>query len=84
MREQPMGIKSDELPKILSQRLGQEFEIKSFGCHSLLEFIKKFILPQMDIEIISTFGGYGPNNNMNESDSFIIRSKQLFINYNQQ
>jgi len=53
MREVPMGIRSDELPKVLSTKLGQEFNFKNFGCHSLLEFIKKFVLPTMDIDIIS-------------------------------
>ena len=54
MREVPMGIKSNELPLIISSKIGNEFEYKNFGCHSLLEFLKKFVMPTMDIEIISS------------------------------
>lgn len=75
MREFPMGIKSDELPKILSAKLGSEFNYKNYGCHSLLEFIKKFVLPTMEIDIVVTSG---PQDN----ESFIIRSKQFFMNFN--
>ena len=56
MREVPLGIRSDELPKILSQRLGHEFDFKNYGCHSLLEFIKKFVLPTMEIDILASGG----------------------------
>ena len=69
-----MGIRSDELPKILSTKIGQEFNFKNFGCHSLLEFIKKFVLPTMEIDIITS--------GSEENESFIIRSKQFFMNYN--
>lgn len=54
MREVPLGIKSDELPLILSQKLGTQFNFKNYGCHSLLEFLKKFVIPTMDIEIITS------------------------------
>lgn len=54
MREVPMGIKSDELPGILSNKIGFEFNYKNFACHSLLEFLKKFVMPTMDIDIISS------------------------------
>lgn len=76
MREFPLGLRSDQLPKILSIKLGQEFNFKNFGCHSLLEFIKKFVIPTMDIEIFSN----GPM----ENESFIIRSKEFFKNYHQE
>jgi hypothetical protein len=72
MREQPMGIKSDELPNQLTNKIGSEFNYKNFGCHSLLEFLKKFVIPTMDIEIISSGGP-------SESENFTIRSKQFFI-----
>ena len=62
-----MGIKSDELPRILSSKLDMDFEYKNFGCHSLLEFIKKFVIPTMEIEIITS--------SPQENDSFIVRSK---------
>ena len=67
MREVPLGIRSDELPKVISAKIGQELDFKTFGCHSLLEFIKKFVIPTIDIEIITS----GPC----ETDGFIIRSK---------
>ena len=62
-----MGIKSDELPIALSQRIGYEFNYKNFGCFSLLEFLKKFVIPTMEIEIISS--------GSQDSDNFTIRSK---------
>jgi hypothetical protein len=54
MREYPMGIKSDEIPRALSKKVGYEFNFKNFSCHSLLEFLKKFVIPTMEIEIISS------------------------------
>lgn len=54
MREFPMGIKSDELPSILQSKINCSFNYKNYGCHSLLEFLKKFVMPTMDIEIISS------------------------------
>lgn len=54
MRETPMGIKSDQLAPAISQKIGFEFNQKNFGCFSLLEFLKKFVIPTMDIEIISS------------------------------
>lgn len=73
MREIPVGVKSNELPSLLSTRLGYEFDFKNFGCHSLLEFLKKFIIPAMNLEIIT--------HNPVDNDSFIIRSKEFFMNY---
>lgn len=67
LREVPFGIRSDELSKVLSSKIGYEFDFKNYNCHSLIEFIKKFVIPTMDIEIIVT----GPS----ETDSFIIRSR---------
>ena len=52
MREMPFGIESDKLPEIVTARLGQEFNVKDYGCHSLLEFLKKFVIPNYEIEII--------------------------------
>lgn len=54
MREFPLGLKSDELPNILSNKLGTQFSFKTYGCYSLLEFLKKFVIPTMDIEILSS------------------------------
>ena len=54
MRQYPIGIKSDELPAILSEKINCEFNYKNYGCHSLLEFLKKFVMPTMEIEIISS------------------------------
>jgi hypothetical protein len=52
MRETHFGIKSDKLPEIVTVRLGQEFNVKDYGCHFLLEFLKKFVTPNYEIEII--------------------------------
>ena len=67
MREYPVGIKSDALPSILSNKIGHEFNFKDFDCHSLLEFLKKYVIPTMDIEIISS--------SMSDNDSYLIRSR---------
>lgn len=55
------------MPNILTYKVGFDFNFKEFGCHSLLEFLKKFIMPTIDIEILS--------NTTNENDVFIIRPK---------
>ena len=65
LREVPFGIRSDALAGVLSSKIGFEFNYQNFGCHSLIEFIKKYVIPSMDIEIIVT--------GSSENDSFIIR-----------
>jgi hypothetical protein len=72
MREKPAGVKSDEVASLLTSKIGFEFNFKDFGCYSLLEFLKKFIMPTLDIEIVSSTS--------NEDDTFLIRSKQFFMN----
>ena len=53
MREMPFRIESDKLPEIVTARLRQQFNVKDYyGCHSLLEFLKKFVIPNYEIEII--------------------------------
>ena len=73
MREMPFGIESDKLPEIVTARLGQEFNVKDYGCHSLLEFLKKFVIPNYEIEIIYV--------SKQEVDKFIIRNRQFYRNY---
>lgn len=76
LREKPTGVKSDEIAQFLTQKIGFVFNFKDFGCYSLLEFLKKFIMPGLDIEIVSCTS--------NEDETFLIRSKQFFLNnYNQ-
>ena len=36
----------------ISRKIGQEFNVKLYGCNSLLEFLSKFIIPTIDIEIL--------------------------------
>ncbi len=48
--------------------MGQPFEIRDFGCHSILEFLKKFVIPTIEIDIVNT-----------KPDAFTIRSKQIFL-----
>jgi len=62
-----MGIDSTNLPNLLSKSLGFQFDFKAYGCHSIYEFIHKFIIPTTEITIIN-----------NKPDSFTIRSKQIF------
>ncbi len=40
----------------------------------MLEFLKKFVMSTIDIEIVTS--------NSFENDVFLIRSKQFFMNYN--
>ena len=77
MREYPVGIRSDELQCVLSKKLNQDFDFKNFGCHSLLEFLKKFIIPTMDIEILNNAG---PQSN----EPYLVRSREIFMHYNQE
>jgi hypothetical protein len=45
------------------------FDLRSFGCNSIYEFINKFIMPTTEITIINS-----------KPDSFLIRSKQIYSN----
>lgn len=54
MRESPMGVPSCTLQLLLSQRIGVLFNPKNFQCHSLAEFLKKYVMPTMEIEIFMT------------------------------
>lgn len=65
-----MGIKSDMIVREISSRIGQDFNVKLYGCQSLLEFLSKFIIPTMEIEIIY----YGDS----DREHYSIRSKQFF------
>jgi len=67
MRERPLGYFSSEISFYLSQKIGFQFNYKDFACHSLLEFLKKYIMPAVEIEIVS--------NTSNENEVFLIRSK---------
>lgn len=69
LREFPIGIDARRIPFMLSSRLGYQFDVQQLGCGSLLEFLKKFVIPTIDIEII--------RNNSPEQDSFVVRSKEL-------
>jgi len=69
-------VKSDEIAYFISNKIGFEFNYKDFACYSLLEFLKKFIMPSVDIEIVSSTSITG------ENDNFLIRSKKFFMSYN--
>ena len=64
-----MGIDAKRLPFLLSSRLGYQFDVQQLGCGSILEFLKKFVIPTIDIEIIRS--------NSPEQDSYVVRSKEL-------
>jgi hypothetical protein len=67
MRECPVGYDSDKVQEVLSKKLDKEFSFKNYGCNSLLEFLKKYIMPTMDIEIIYSDVGH--------NDVYLIRSR---------
>ena len=69
-----MGLKSDLIEREVGNRIGSDFNIKLFGCSSLLEFLKKFVMPTIDIEILYSGDSH-------REDSFVIRSKQFFMQY---
>ena len=52
LREHKMGINSDMIVREISSRIGQDFNVKLYGCQLLLEFLSKFIIPTKEIEII--------------------------------
>jgi len=53
LREYPTGIKSNDINKLISDKVGFHFSHKDLNCNSELEFIKKYIQPKTDIELIS-------------------------------
>lgn len=67
LKEYPFGIESTNIIPLLTQSLGFPFQIKSYGCHSVYEFINKFVIPTTEIDIIN-----------NKPDMFTIRSKQIY------
>lgn len=69
-----MGVKSDMIEREISGRTGKEFNVKLYGCQSLLEFLRKFVIPTIDIEILY-------NGDSDREDNYIIRSKQFFMHY---
>lgn len=73
MRECPVGVDSDQLPIILGKKLNKDFNYKNYGCNSLLEFLKKYVMPTMDIEIIYS--------DVAHNDVYLIRSREFFMSY---
>lgn len=63
--EYPYGIESTSIVSLVSKYVGFPFDFKEYGCHSIYEFINKFILPTTttDLVIIN-----------NKPDVFTIRS----------
>lgn len=53
LRENYMGIRSEDVCKAISIKLGKEFNFRKYGCQTLYEFLKKFVIPEMELEIIS-------------------------------
>jgi hypothetical protein len=72
LKEFPMGIDSFKIVPWISDKLGHPFEIKAYGCQSIYEFIRKFIMPTTEIFIIN-----------NKPDSFLIRSSQIYSHVQQ-
>ena len=72
LKEFPMGIDSFKIVPWISEKLGHPFDIKAYGCQSIYEFIRKFIMPTTEIFIIN-----------NKPDSFLIRSSQIYTHVQQ-
>lgn len=68
-----MGVESDKVPVYLGKKMNKEFNFKNYGCNSLLEFMKKYVNPTMDIEIIY--------NDVNHNDVYLLRSREVFMSY---
>ena len=64
LKEFPMGIDSFKIVPWITDKLGHPFDIKSYSCQSIYEFIHKFIMPTTEICIIN-----------NKPDYFLLRSK---------
>ncbi len=74
IREQPFGVKSSELSELIQNKTGKQFSFKEFGCHSMFEFLKKFIMQTIDLEIIAS--------DPMHQDDFILRNKEFYKHYN--
>jgi len=53
LREYPTGIKSTDLNRLISEKINCPFSHKDLNCNSELEFIKKYVQPDTEIEILS-------------------------------
>lgn len=67
LKQYPLGIESNLIQEKISQIIQSNFELKHYSCHTLYEFINKFLIKTIDIDIIQ-----------NKPDSFILRSKQIY------
>lgn len=77
LREYPMGIKSYEIPVEISKKLAYEFNHKDYNCQTLLEFLKKYVMPTIEFEILSASGAIHHHSSQTEA-YFTIRSKQFY------
>eukprot|EP00347_Sterkiella_histriomuscorum_P015661 403356177 len=73
LMENPYGIESTVLINLVSKHIGVTFDFKEYGCHSLYEFIKKFVMPTIDLQITN-----------NKPDIFTIRSNKVMEDHNNQ
>jgi hypothetical protein len=70
LKEFPMGIDSFKIVPWISEKLESgHFDLRAYGCQTIYEFIRKFIMPTTEIQIIN-----------NKPDSFLIRSNQIYNN----
>lgn len=74
LHEFPHGIESTKIAFLLGTKVGINFDPQQFGCSSILEFLRKYILPTIDLEIIRI--------NTFDPDSFIMRNKEILKQYN--
>lgn len=59
MKVYPQGIKSFELNRLISGKIGSSFSHKDLNCNSELEFIKKYIQPAFEIELLYVDNCFG-------------------------
>ena len=71
LRNHTNGIKSTEINKLMSEKLGFPFSHVDLNCNSELEFIKKFILPRTEIDILTSCA-------FENEQYFTIRAKKLY------
>ena len=75
----PLGIKSSELNKKVSQRLNWKFCHTMLNCSSEFEFVKKYIMcrdSQIEFQLLPS-----DEHSLTENKEFLFRSKNIMRQY---
>lgn len=62
LREYPLGVEAAHIPLLLQSRMNSTFDIRLFGCQNILEFIRRYVMPSLDVELFKASADSNPEN----------------------